>query len=83
MEAPPEGLATDPSGPLPSMLEPDADALGERLAAALASALRDGARHAAGLSHLVGFVGANRGVSREGLAAAVREGRAGLEDLRK
>jgi hypothetical protein len=83
LEAPPEGLATDPDWPPPGMLGPDADALGRRVAAALGAALRGARRHASGLGHLAGFVAAGHGVSKDALAARVRDGTLGLEDLRR
>lgn len=60
MEAPPEGLATDPEGLLPTMLSGDLEALTERLTKALAAAIRAGQRHAAGLEHLAAIVEKNR-----------------------
>jgi hypothetical protein len=64
MEAPPGGLATDPEGPLPAMLESDATALRELLARAVASAAKVGQRHAGSMAHLAAIVGANRWAER-------------------
>jgi len=60
MEAPPEGLATDPEGLLPPMLTGHLEALTGRLGDALTAAWKAGQRHAAGLAHLAAFVMVNR-----------------------
>jgi hypothetical protein len=83
VEAPPEGLATDPDGLLPGMLGADAEALGRRVASALSAALKAAHRHVRALGHLAEFVAANRGITKEGLAAGVRTGRLGLDSLRR
>jgi hypothetical protein len=59
LEPPPEGLTTDPDGPLAGMLGPDADALAALIADAAKSAMAGAHRHARGLAHLAAVVAEN------------------------